>query len=201
METSEAATIEHTDLLDVQEFDNEAMVLLSGGVDSTACLAFLKSQNTRSSCLYINYGHSAANQETRAALEVSAFYGVRLKQIAVSGFPHWGAGFIPGRNAFLLHTALMATTFKKGMIAIGIHSGTAYSDCSDYFLRQMQSSFDVYTEGRISVCAPFLHWTKKEIWEYCRMMKVPFELTYSCEAGHDPVCGQCLSCIDRGLLI
>src|SRR5690348_11649637 len=128
MQTSEAANIGHTDPQG-KEFDNEAMVLLSGGVDSTACLAFLRSQNTRSSCLYINYGHSAANKETRAALEVSAFYGVHLKQIAVSGFPQWGAGFIPGRNAFLLHTALMATPFKKGIVAIGIHSGTAYSDC------------------------------------------------------------------------
>jgi 7-cyano-7-deazaguanine synthase len=95
----------------------------------------------------------------------------------------------------------MAVTFQNGMVAIGIHSGTEYRDCSDYFLRQVQSSFDVYTEGRIFISAPFLHWTKKEICEYCRTMKVPFELTYSCEAGHDQPCGQCLSCIDRGFLI
>jgi 7-cyano-7-deazaguanine synthase len=201
MEKIEGASIKNTDPRDVQEFDNEAMVLLSGGVDSAACIAFLQSQNIRASGLFINYGHSAAKQEYQAAVAISEFYKAPLKHIAVSGFQQWGVGFVPGRNAFLLHTALMAVSFKKGMVAIGIHSGTAYRDCSDYFLRQMQSSFDIYAEGRIHVSAPFLHWTKKEIWDYGRKMSVPFELTYSCEAGRDQACGQCLSCIDRGFLI
>ncbi len=179
----------------------DGMVLLSGGVDSSACLAFLQNQSIRVSCLFINYGHSAAKQEYSAASAVANFYKVPLRQVAVSGFQQWGVGFVPGRNAFLLHTALMAATFKKGIVAIGIHSGTAYLDCSDYFLRQMQSSFDVYTNGRISISAPFLHWTKREIWEYCLQVGVPFELTYSCEAGHEHACGRCLSCVDRGLLV
>lgn len=185
----------------IAHFDGKAVVLLSGGVDSAACLAFLQNLKIRASGLFVDYGHSAAKQEHLAALAISDFYRVPLKRIVVSGFQQWGEGFVPGRNAFLLHTALMAVHFKNGIVAIGIHAGTRYSDCSDLFLRQMQSSFDVYTSGRIFVSAPFLHWTKTEIWEYCRRMKVPIELTYSCEAGHERPCGRCLSCVDRGLLI
>src|SRR5688500_19426671 len=65
------------------------------------------------------------------ALTISDFYKVRLNHVTVVGFRRWGVGFVPGRNAFLLHTALMAVTFQKGMVAIGIHSGTAYRDCSE----------------------------------------------------------------------
>jgi len=196
----EAGQVKKTELEVVPECGNEAIVLLSGGLDSAACLAFHQSQNCCSS-LFIDYGQFAARKEYQAAADISDFYKVPLKYIRVTGFPQWGVGFVPGRNAFLLHTALMAVTFQKGMVAIGIHSGTAYRDCSDYFLRHMQSSFDIYARGRIHVSAPFLRWTKIEIWEYCRTMKVPVELTYSCEAGHDQPCGQCLSCIDRGFLV
>jgi 7-cyano-7-deazaguanine synthase len=179
---------------------SRAMVLLSGGIDSAACLAFLQSQNVFSSCLFINYGQPAAAREYEAASAISEFYKVLLRCVTVSGFRKWGVGFVPGRNAFLLHTALMAADFPNGMIALGIHSGTSYVDCSDYFLRQVQSSFDVYTEGRISVTAPFLNWTKQEIGAYCRNAAVPLELTYSCELGLEKACGRCLSCIDRGFL-
>lgn len=197
----EKATTLRREPENIAAVDAKALVLLSGGVDSAACLAFLNSLKIHSSGLFVDYGHSAGSQEHRAALDISEFYRAPLKQIAVSGFQQWGAGFVPGRNAFLLHTALMAVDFNNGIVVIGIHAGTSYSDCSDLFLKQMQSSFDVYTGGRISVSAPFLHWTKAEIWEYCRRMKVPIELTYSCEVGHERPCGRCLSCVDRGLLI
>lgn len=181
--------------------NSEAVILLSGGVDSAACLALFSALGIRSTCLFVNYGHDAAIQESRAAAAISRFYRVSLHQITVSGLRKWGAGFVPGRNAFLLHIALMAVTFQKGLIASGIHAGTTYSDCSAYFLRQMQASFDIYTNGRIWACAPFLHWKKPDIWEYCLSNKVPVELAYSCEAGTDPPCGECLSCLDRGHLI
>ena len=94
---------------------SQAMVLLSGGMDSAACLAFLQSQNVRSSCLFINYGQPAAAREYEAASAISEFYKVLLRCVTVSGFRKWGVGFVPGRNAFLLHTALMATDFPSGI--------------------------------------------------------------------------------------
>jgi 7-cyano-7-deazaguanine synthase len=174
-----------------------ALILLSGGMDSAACLAFLQSQQMSLSPLFIDYGQSSSIKERAAALEISCFYKVPLNVIEVSGFKEWGTGYINGRNAFLLHTALMAADFSTGIVAIGIHSSTSYVDCSEYFIRQMQSVFDIYTDGRVRISAPFLQWTKGEIWEYCRTAGVPFEITYSCELGGDQPCGHCTSCIDR----
>ena len=105
-----------------------------------------------------------------------------------------------GRNAFLLFSALMKFKARSGIIAIGVHSGTPYFDCSMSFVQSMQSMFDNYTDGRIRVGAPFIEWTKRDIWNYCNDRQVPLQLTYSCEEGHNSPCGQCLSCRDRDAL-
>lgn len=114
----------------------------------------------------------------------------------MTGYENLAGGYVLGRNAFLLHVALMAFSHPAGIIALGIHSGTRYVDCTAGFLRHMQASFDLYADGRIRVDAPFLNWSKREIWEFCRKIGAPLELTYSCENGADQPCGKCASCQD-----
>ena len=81
--------------------------------------------------------------------------------------------------------------------AIGIHSCTPYYDCSQSFVNDIQRLFDGYFNGSIQVEAPFLELTKGEILSLCDKLKVPVEITYSCERSSDIPCGECLSCIDR----
>jgi 7-cyano-7-deazaguanine synthase len=64
----------------------------------------------------------------------------------------------------------------------------------------MRAVFDFYTEGRIRLDAPLIDLTKKEVYLMAKKTKVPIRLTYSCEAGTDPVCGVCASCLDRAAL-
>jgi 7-cyano-7-deazaguanine synthase len=176
------------------------LVLLSGGVDSTACVAYYISQKYSVNGLFVDYGQSAARYENKAALAISQHYNIPLKKIIVSGARKWGAGCIPGRNSFLLLIALMNFKYKSGLVAIGIHSGTDYWDCSKEFIEIMQTCFERYTDGCISIDAPFLSWKKNEIWKYSIEKKVPLELTYSCELGKEQPCGECLSCRDLEVL-
>jgi 7-cyano-7-deazaguanine synthase len=176
------------------------LILLSGGMDSTACLVFYRNLLKSVAALFIDYGQSAANNERESAITICEYYKTPLRIINVSGLGPWATGYINGRNAFLLHSALMASHFTKGIIAIGVHSSTSYRDCSEYFIQQMQSSFDIYTEGRVRISAPFINWTKAEIVEYCRMNEVPLRFTYSCELGGAEPCHQCASCIDMEVL-
>jgi len=171
-------------------------VLLSGGIDSTACIPYYRIKQFSVSGLFINYGQLASPKEDSAAARVCRHYEIPLQRIVVSGYENLSGGYVVGRNAFLLHVALMAFNHHAGIIALGIHSGTQYVDCSEGFLRHMQMSFDLYASGRIRVDAPFLHWNKREIWEFCREATVPLELTYSCENGLDQPCGKCASCQD-----
>lgn len=146
--------------------------------------------------LFVNYGQLASPREDSAAAAICRHYEIPLQRIAVTGYENLSNGYVVGRNAFLLHTALMAFRPSTGIIALGIHSGTPYVDCTADFLRHMQASFDLYTNGRIRVDAPFLHWNKREIWEFCREADVPLGLTYSCENGLEQPCGKCGSCKD-----
>lgn len=176
--------------------NKHALVLLSGGIDSSACAAFYLTQKFSVQALFVDYGQISAARESSSAVAICAHYGIPLEKIVCSGFTRWEGGYIPGRNAFLLYSALMAFKRATGIIAIGIHAGTSYQDCSERFIHHMQSSFDLYADGRIRIGAPFLRWSKRQIWDYSKKHKIPVQLTYSCELGVRQPCGRCFSCKD-----
>jgi 7-cyano-7-deazaguanine synthase len=173
----------------------KVVVLLSGGLDSSACLKFYLDLGFHVSALFVDYGHAAARAEMAAANSIASHYGVKLNCIRCLDFPLSGEGFIQGRNAFLLFCALMVLR-NSGMIAIGIHSGTSYADCTPDFVELMQRTFDLYTQGTIRIVTPFLLWDKAKIWHYSLDRGVPISKTYSCEEGLSVPCGHCLSCKD-----
>ena len=90
----------------------------------------------------------------------------------------------------------MEATQEAQLLAIGIHSGTPYYDCSAEFIRMMNSLVVSQTDGVVQVGAPFLAWTKRQIWDFATNGDVPLSLTYSCERGGEAACGECPSCRD-----
>jgi 7-cyano-7-deazaguanine synthase len=178
----------------------QVLVLLSGGVDSAACVAFYRSQQYDVSALFIEYGQGALMQERRASRLIAKQGAVPLSTVRIVGLGPFGNGYIPARNSLLVTAALSHWQTRTGMIALGIHAGTSYADCSQGFVEACQRVFDVYTDGRARLACPFLNWTKAQIWEFCREADVPVELTYSCEKGGNRPCGRCLSCRDRRAL-
>jgi 7-cyano-7-deazaguanine synthase len=180
---------------------SKILVLLSGGIDSTACLAYYRSQGFQVEAVFINYGQLAAKKELRAAKSVCLQFRVPLRTVRLMGVTRKGAGLIPGRNAFLLATAALEFKAKKGIIALGIHSGTRYRDCSPHFVRKMQAVLDTYSGGGVQIGAPFLRWSKGDIWAFAKAKNTPLRLTYSCERGLNQPCGSCDSCLDLEALL
>jgi 7-cyano-7-deazaguanine synthase len=178
---------------------SDRLVLLSGGVDSSSLLALCAEQGVKAQPLFVDYGQRAAAPELAAAESVSRAYGVVLRQ-ATAGIGDVAAGEIPGRNALLVHLALAMSPPTPAAIMLGIHAGTPYRDCSPAFVEAMQVSLDLHREGTLQLAAPFLTWSKHEVYSYARASSVPLDLTYSCEAGNVPPCGACPSCRDRKLL-
>lgn len=186
----------HKEKLDELSAPLAVLVLLSGGIDSTAMVHFYKTQGNSVSGLFIDFGQISGKREESASELIADFFKIKLYKVKCSGIDTWKSGYIRGRNAFLLHTALMNFPFKRGIIAIGIHSGTNYIDCSHSFALMMQQSFDIYTDGQVNLGTPFIDWKKNEIYCYSQKKGIPLHLTYSCELGKEQPCGECISCKD-----
>lgn len=174
----------------------KATVLLSGGIDSSACVAYYLGQRFRVDALFVDYGQAAAAKEMRAAKSVCGHFHIPLNVVRLRGTSKKGPGLITGRNAFLLSISLLEFAPRAGTIALGIHSGTRYRDCTPLFVRKMQLIFDICTGGTVQIGAPFLNWGKADVWTFARARKVPLTITYSCERGLKQPCGSCNSCLD-----
>lgn len=172
-------------------------LLLSGGIDSAACLVFYLKQAFCIECIHISFGQPALLHECAAARRIAHHFSVPLKVLQWTGSAHLQEGEIAGRNAFLLMGALTEIGGNSGLLATGIHAGTSYYDCSPDFLSAMQTVVDGYCDGRVNLTAPFVKWSKQDIFAFCKSEGVPIELTYSCERGTQQPCRECLSCRDR----
>ena len=177
-----------------------AWLLLSGGIDSAACLAFYLKQGFFVECFHIGFGQPAFVQERVAAERVARHFDVPLRILRWSGSVNFKKGEIVGRNAFLLMGALIEIDGNSGILATGIHAGTSYFDCSQGFLSAMQAVVDGYCDGRVKLAAPFIEWSKQQVFAFCESEVVPIDLTYSCEKGTKQPCRECLSCRDRRAL-
>ena len=179
-----------------RSLESDAIVLLSGGIDSTACVHFFLNEKHSVEALFVDYGQAARKREEKAASVIAASFGVPLRKLRIGGATRKDKGLIQGRNALLILCALMEFEQHPRIIVLGIHKGTAYWDCTSGFMELMQSLMDAYSKGCVQLMAPFLEWTKREIWLYCQEHRVPTHLTYSCERGGEQPCGRCLSCKD-----
>lgn len=174
-----------------------AVVLLSGGVDSAACAHLLISQAFKVSAVFVDYGQAAATKELHAVNSMVAHLNIPLKVIQVAYSRGFAAGELVGRNAFLALTAFFLLGAPKGLIAMGIHSGTPYYDCSSSFVEKLSALFAEHTDGTTLFVAPFVSWSKRDIFDYSLKFSIPIAETYSCESGTSPPCGVCASCTDR----
>lgn len=176
-----------------------ALVLLSGGVDSMACCHFFMEQGFKVNAVFVNYGQRALNYETESARAVANHLKIDLQEIEITGLIQDDDAEIIGRNMLLLSISILTMQTKTGLIALAVHTGTPYFDCSEQFIQLTNKLVREQTDGALSISAPFVSWSKQEIYTYVKTNALPIELTYSCEAGTDPPCGNCLSCRDRTL--
>jgi 7-cyano-7-deazaguanine synthase len=174
-----------------------ALVLLSGGIDSSCCVAFYRRMGYDVTGLFVDYGQLVNQKEEQSATAITDHYAVPLHVIRVSGPAANFRGEIPGRNAFLVFAALLYHPAITGVLALGIHAGTTYYDCSEYFATQLGNILSASRTGQVVLATPFLQWSKQMVYQFCIESKVPTELTWSCEVGPSAPCGRCLSCTDR----
>lgn len=201
----------------------KAVVILSGGLDSTTCMGIAGHEGYELYPITFDYGQRH-KRELACAKQVSAHYGAAkhpiipvdfLKQIGGSALtdeeidvPQSGVSheipvtYVPGRNLlFLSMAASYAEVLDAQAIYIGVNAldYSGYPDCRPEFIEGVQHVLRIGTkagvEGRpIRIETPLLHWTKSEIIRHGLELEVPYELTTSCYLGEDVACGECDSC-------
>ncbi len=170
-------------------------ILFSGGLDSTSCVHIFSGEEYSRNLLFVDYGQLSNKQERSTVLQIAKEMEIPLKICEYKNNITLHSGEILGRNLFLLSAALMEG-HNKGIIAMGIHSGTSYYDCSPDFYKVAKEIVNNYSSGRLTFVAPFLNWDKLEIYNYFIKNKLNRYKTYSCELGLQQPCGKCRSCKD-----
>ena len=176
------------------------VILLSGGLDSACLLHEAHCLPAPAEALFIDYGQAAAAREREASQALAQATHAQWREIRVQADQVF-TGEIIGRNAFLVHAALLALQPAQPLcLYLGIHSGTGYRDCTPEFVSLIQESLDFHTGGQVRLVAPFLNWVKGTVFDRALELAVPLHLTYSCERSPTP-CRSCRSCLDRETLL
>ncbi|XXQ67991.1 7-cyano-7-deazaguanine synthase QueC [Neisseriaceae bacterium B1] len=206
---------------------NQALVIFSGGQDSTTCLlqaiAEYGAQNVQA--ITFAYGQRHHIELERAAwiardlgvpqtvLDLSLISSITHNalmddnaEIQVSGsLPNT---FVDGRNAlFLLYAAIYAKSQQIYDIFIGVCETdfSGYPDCRDVFVKSMNVSLNLAMAYDFNIRTPLMYLTKKETWALAdKLGKLDYirEHTHTCYLGIDGGCHECPSCVlrEKGLV-
>ncbi|MBN2909033.1 7-cyano-7-deazaguanine synthase QueC [Polycladomyces sp. WAk] len=203
--------------------NEKAVVILSGGLDSTTCMGIAADKGYEIYALTFDYGQRHRH-EVEHAKRVAQFYGVKqhrivkldfLRQIGGSALtdpemevPTEGVTddipvtYVPGRNLIFLS---LATSYAEVVGARTIFIGVSavdysgYPDCRPEFIASMNETIRRVTktsqqERPIVIEAPLVHLSKADTIRLGTRLGVPYHLTTSCYQGQSPACGVCDSC-------
>jgi len=203
----------------------KAVVLLSGGLDSTVTLANSLRSGNETIALSFRYGQKHM-RELDSAKAVASYYKIRhmIVDVDLSSFRSSltddskeiekdrkaiGSGipdtYVPARNMIMLSVAAgLCESIDAEMIYIGANviDYSGYPDCRKEFFDSFEAMISKGTkagvEGHpIKIIAPILNMTKAQIIKYGKEMNAPLHLTWSCYSGGDEPCGHCDSCLIR----
>lgn len=203
-----------------------AVVIISGGLDSTTLVYHLRALGTDVRLLSFDYGQRHGREldfarETALDLRlchqvvdlrpVGALLGGSALTDPGVAVPdgHYTdesmqATVVPNRNALMLDIAVaVAVADGADAVAFGAHGGdhVIYPDCRPEFVEAFTVSArlanDGYLPAGFRVLAPFLHLAKADIVQLGAGYGVPFERTWSCYRGAARHCGRCGTCSER----
>jgi len=201
----------------------KAVVVLSGGLDSTTCMGMAQTDGFALYPVTFDYGQRHA-REIECAKAVAAHYesvahrivGLDfLRQMGGSALtdaslqvPTHGVGegipitYVPGRNLLFLSIASSyAEVIGASAIYIGVNAldYSGYPDCRSEFIEAVAHTIRVGTKAGVeghtpSIETPLLRLSKAQIIQAGMEINVPYELTTSCYMGEEIACGVCDSC-------
>ena len=201
----------------------KAIILLSGGLDSSTVLAIAKAEGYDCYALTINY-NQRHDAELVAARNIANFFKVKdfkivdidlswlknsaltNKNISIPENPSIGipVTYVPARNTIMMTLALAwAETINSQNIFIGVNAVdySGYPDCRPEYIESFQKMANLATKAavegnKIKIHTPLIEMTKAEIIQEGIKNKVNYKMTVSCYQAtkNGSACGKCDSC-------
>lgn len=206
----------------MREINKEkALVVFSGGQDSTTCLYWAKQMFKEVSALTFIYGQKHI-QEVEAAEQIARKAGVHWDKMDVSFIVHLGRNsltdstmemdqvqpiggvpntFVPGRNLFFLSVAAVYAR-ERGIshivTGVGETDFSGYPDCRDAFIKSLNVSLNLAMDEQFVIHTPLMWIDKAETWAMADQLGV-FDIvrndTLTCYNGiKGDGCGHCPAC-------
>ena len=195
-------------------------VILSGGLDSTVCLAIANRDGGASLAITFDYGqrhkvevgHAAAVaahyrvEHLVVPIDLRGWGGSALTDAAIDVPSEGGDGipstYVPARNLIFLSIAVgIAEARDLDALYIGVNAldYSGYPDCRPEFVQSFASTAALALkrgiEGNpVDIRAPLVDKSKGDIVNLGLELDAPLRLTYSCYRGGDAPCGDCDSC-------
>lgn len=167
---------------------NKALVVFSGGQDSTTCLAWSKNRFDEVEAVSFTYGQKH-DIEIEQAEKIASILQVRHHKIDISFYgkmvhsaltgegdvnakhadhENLPASFVPNRNAlFFLLGHSLAQTIKADCLVVGIcetdYSG--YPDCRMEFVESIEKSLNIGSDQNIKIEAPLMYLNKAQTFD------------------------------------
>jgi 7-cyano-7-deazaguanine synthase len=206
----------------MQDEKQKALVVLSGGQDSTTCLYWAIDRYGLAAVDTVTFDYGQRHHiELDCAAKVAEFAGVSNTclpidtlaalggdsltdpEISVSSEMDADTGlpntFVPGRNLiFLTYAAAFAYRLGIRNLVTGVaqtdYSG--YPDCREATIVALQETLRLGMECDVTIHTPLMHLSKKETVELARDLGgLPaMAYTHTCYNGERPPCGQCPAC-------
>ena len=201
----------------------KAIVVFSGGIDSTVVLAYALANQRE--CIALSFDYMQRHRcELKSAEAIAEHYKVEHRVIRIDPSLFKGSSsslvdttatlegnthaqipstFVPCRNIlFLSHAASMAQCLGASEIYFGANRDdfANYPDCRDPFFRSFETSIMLGSPAdlSISVICPLIQKTKIEIIKLGRSLQAPLHLTWSCyDPQNNQPCGKCQACFLR----
>lgn len=202
--------------------NRKAVVIFSGGQDSTTCLfkAIQDYGRENVEVVTFQYGQRHAIELEKAAW-IAQDLGVKQTLIDTSvikaitqnalmdehtdieqqgNIPNT---FVDGRNAlFLLYTAIYAKGQGIQDIITGVCETdfSGYPDCRDVFIKSMNVTLNLAMDYPFTLQTPLMHLTKAQTWQLADELGVLDYIrqhTHTCYRGVEQGCGECPSCLLR----
>lgn len=196
---------------------NNALILASGGMDSTVLLYQLRKEMKNPIILFLDYGQHCRDTEFNTLkLVVPEEFKENIRLVNIEDIYRESSSvmihetdlwkndvtaddmYLPYRNLLFLSigSAYAQSLGIKNVYSAFINSNHAKEiDCSVEFFSRLEELLSEY--GSVKIMTPFRELTKTDVARLGLELNAPISLTYSCQINSKNPCGACPNCVDR----